>query len=278
MKFKVGDKVVVTFLRSNDAEKLHNQTAQVTKVYCLKVGNQFIYQVDYRPSGVYEDELELVQEEQVKFKAGDKVRVRSGAPCTIIAPGTTATIVDVYKVPHSNCYITIVSDVDRASYDVLSKHLELAEEAKSELQELVDKANAGHEARQRLFEKYVDQVDYKHRDNDQWFTSFSPIELRDFSRELRIKPKPKFEPYTIKSTGWNVDLEGNSDNIKIGCRSFHITTLKSALESLLNNHVFDTDVHTLSLAASRKGVHEGQHILPWADVEELYEKLKKAGV
>lgn len=137
-------------------------------------------------------------------------------------------------------------------------------------QELVDIANKGFDALRVLRERGDAEV----KNIGPWSKVNA---LADY--KARLKPKPAFEPYTIESTGWEVKYIPSVNDIAIGCKPFPVVQLQAALRALLDGDAYvlhaRADGVPVKAQATRKGIEYVGNVLPWADAEKLYEKIKE---
>lgn len=218
--------------------------------------------------------FELVQEEQMKFKVGDKVRVlKTGADGSSLIEGD---LVRVRAVGTLDVQVERLDGTRITCPFIGPAYIELVED---ELQDLVDKANAGLKALHLLYKTHRAEVEITNSilNKDQFKDLPQELDHTDDHRVIRIKPKkPKFETYFVPGVNWQVRLEGST--LHIGCLPFDLNLFAPALRALLKDHVSDFEVTRLGLQSTRSGIKQGGHVLLWADAEILSEKLNKAGI
>lgn len=161
-----------------------------------------------------------------KFKPGDRVRA-------IHQNGNVekGDILTVERSAISNggfSFFFAKEKINTFTYDgsYIEQSFELV---KSELEELVEKANEGYQAIKKLVEQHT--TDFEHK--SKFSNGFVPC-IRDdwFYYEFRVKPKKKeFKPFTVKE-GWEVSIQ--VEDLHIGCKVFDPVTLRSQLKNLLD--------------------------------------------
>ena len=154
-------------------------------------------------------------------------------------------------------------------------------EEKSELEQLVEKANEGEEAKRKLHENYYGEFERN---------IFSPgassgfrvqYEQQYFGSEFRVKPKPKFEPFEVRIDQPNQGIAGfqkvklEKDILTIGCEDFNPKNIVRVIKDF-------NECNSSSIAKNYKPTREGikyneEHILPWYEADRILEALEKAG-
>lgn len=209
-----------------------------------------------------------------KFKVGDRVRAIPGKevmdPYYTINPGEH-TVTDM--VPYSLGGPNVALTGHKRGACFCPSRLELVSEAKSELEQLVETANAGLEATATIRQKYLDQVE-RIAENDPSWKLMSNVKF-NFAKQYRIKPKPVFTPYKMKDEGYEVVLVELGTMIKIGCAAFEIKELQAALRALVINSESSYFMNRgEGYLASKTGIQHERGKISWASAEELYEKIK----
>lgn len=148
----------------------------------------------------------------------------------------------------------------------------------SELEELVKTANAGIKADQEIAARFPGQVQSFYADGDTAIVNKDKTQKSTYGFVLtdliryEILPKPAFEPFTT-SNGWRVTLEGGK--LTIGCKEFKVHSLMNDVLPLLLDMNQDKALKYGQYRATRIGILHEEKILPWADAEELYKRLKE---
>ncbi len=201
-----------------------------------------------------------------KFKVGDKVKCISlglNNECF----GVIGNIYTVLNPELENRDMMI----REANMSVSPDRFELVEENMTELEELVKKANEGYLAVNKILINYRNSVEY----NDKNSKEYREVIWTAVYTQLRIKPKPKFEPFTV-GQGWRVELNPTG-GVNVGCQNFEVRILKDALYTVCKqNHT--SSLHDLNggkLEAGRTGVHFKGHKITWEEAEKLLTALEK---
>ena len=265
-KFKVGDKIRVK--GNSDIREIR---VIVGKNHYLSMcsNNEETSLVPW-----CKDELELVEDSKPKFKVGDKVSVIAAAE-----PKVIRTIVEQVQAGY------FLSDpIDPSKHTALiwlDCELELVEDFKQSveemnLEELVECANRGFDAVATLYKNHNEEVVI----NDSPTPEYQKIGwsipggIANGNWRLRVKPTKTFEPYTIHSTDWDVEMDHSKvPEIHIGCKKFVAKDLQAALRALIEENASFSGNGSNLLRATKTGVRYVGHILPWSDAEELLKKL-----
>jgi len=219
-----------------------------------------------------------------RFKVGDRVRTACDGGFGSKYKGQLGTVMAVRKFLGKARMYLIKLDNIKSTSDLcyIANELEPAPGSAVDLpledlssQELVDIANTGIEAA-RVLGKRQD-AEFHNTYHNEW----RDLRFRDaiVLTSVRLKPKPEFKPYTIKSTGWEVSYDIGSNTVKIGCKTLELPLLKAVLKCLLDgdSDYITTPEHSVPVKfkAVRRGIKYYENTLPWADAEELYEKIKE---
>lgn len=203
-----------------------------------------------------------------KFKFGDKVR-RILPGWKDVKQGKIYTVLSQVGI---NLYL---KETEYPDYGFSVRAFELVSEAKSELEQLVETANAGLQALIKLepMRKKLKWKNYRLPYVDVGGSSriFNAIADREGDLVLGIVSEPKFTPYKTKDEGYEVKLEENI--IYVGCASFSLETLKAALRALLYDNAVQA-YKSEDFRATRNGITHPKGSITWASAEELYEKIK----
>ena len=140
---------------------------------------------------------------------------------------------------------------------------------KSELEQLVEDANKGEIAVQKIMRNYSGEViGYFENSNTKvdkdWRAVYS----------YKVKENPKFKPFHVNSGAWRVDVEGTE--ILIGCMAFKTVDLVEALKGAQTGHctLVTTGGGPLNISPTRTGVRCHKGTLPWSDVDLILDSLK----
>lgn len=204
---------------------------------------------------------------ETKFKVGDRVRC-------IDATNSCGRLkeTEIYMVAEVQESFIRLKNIENW-FDPTRFEKSETQKQPSELEQLVATANAGLAAYYELYQNHRGEIEIESfLIQCRWEPICSNHNIGAKLRTLRIKPKPKFEPYIIDSTGWQVELD-DENTIHLGCQSFNVTWLKQGLQALIDRNYSRYE----SLHATRSGVTRDEKTLPWADAEELYNKLKELG-
>lgn len=199
----------------------------------------------------------------MQFKVGDKVRVKAGrSDASKKHAGKVGVILRISDV---------VEELDISPYSeggFWMSEIEAVKEA-SELEKLVETANAGLAALRALYSKYRNKIEVEQKDgaireaNSGFYSSDSSAKL------VRVKPaKPLFVPYKTKDEGYDVTVEG--DRVTVGCAEFNLTALREGLKQLLR----DDACSYRELSSMRYGITTSKGKISWASAEELLQKLE----
>lgn len=229
----------------------------------------------------------------MKFKVGDRVKRILGhnLPFEI---GDAGEVVEIgshrdisvkldkngqIKTDNWSCYLELIPNekpeaVRRGPYycGIFSRpQSELAGvSSKSELDQLLETAEAGRQAAKRLVTEFSTEIEYDYDSHKNKTVSHGHgWGIADHSGFRKIS-KPKFEPRTIG--GLEVSLEGKT--LTVGCQSFPLKELRTAIPDLLRSNLSTVLCGTTSIRACRSGVCCAGHTMLWADVEKLYESIK----
>lgn len=143
----------------------------------------------------------------------------------------------------------------------------------SELESLIEKANEYAKIIDVLRVNYFDEIEFRSVHGSTW-RQLATRTPKNF--EYRIKPKVKFEPFTVGS--WTVDYNPHEKEIRIGCQQFNAYDLKSSLNSLCKYNYTRVIIADEDMVATRKGVSWKGHNLTWAEAERILEALEKVSV
>jgi len=136
---------------------------------------------------------------------------------------------------------------------------------KSELEQLVEKANEWAGVCKNLRQKYPNQAEVSY--NNSPFITFVGEHM---GYKFRITPKPSFQPFCI-GKNWRVEIDG--ETVKVGCKYYDARNLCKALQNVRDG----CNSNNNSLVAMKCGVRDGDHFVPWHEVDKLIEALTKAG-
>lgn len=206
------------------------------------------------------------KENTMKYKKGDKLKC-------VQNPGyKSLTLGKIYVQEQDNDCTDIKDDLGYKT-KWHSDMFQLVHE-ESELERLVRVANEGRTALSVLIKTYPDQTEYSY-DECRWHK----VNSSTFSQcEIRIKPKPIFEPFKIgsqKSPGtWLVKLD--KDDLHVGCHLFNPQYLCSALSDLTRNSSSSQLVDGHKLSSMRDGINcDGKYTISWDDCDLLCRKLEE---
>ncbi len=216
-----------------------------------------------------------------KFKSGDYVRCVDA-----VGQGTSQCLIlgETYKIlkinePPSN-YVVLVGTNDNNGLGWMPSRFSFVAEGrpeKSELQMLIEKANEGFDAVDRLNRHYPEKYQFKGERDKEFRTSFCPAKIYQF-RE--IPKKPKFEGYQTKDSEHSVSI-GKLGTLQVGCQEFDVQEVFEALKSLCEKQIPRMLLYKKGqdVTATRKGilVSGGIGEITWAEADELLQKLKEAG-
>jgi hypothetical protein len=169
--------------------------------------------------------------------------------------------------------IEVTNDPDpQYSNTRIAAYFELVSPAKSELEELVEKANQGYAARDVLREKYSDQVRAYYTGNSlNEGALLKDIHTTNWCKGYKIVPKKKvFQSYTMPEKHF-VCLHANENNLHVGCQVFSIQDLTNALRALCRD---SSAVYFKEFSASRSGVRYGANTISWASADDLLSRLE----
>lgn len=142
----------------------------------------------------------------------------------------------------------------------------------NEVEILINEANVGRRALDRLFEICPEKMEIKNATQGTEWRALKTIQHITY----RLKPRVLVPSWTT-STGWRVtyaDPSRSVDNkaVTIGCKQFdQQALLKDLIQILDNNRAHGKEY---SLIPTRKGVRFEDHILLWADAERILSELK----
>jgi len=210
----------------------------------------------------------------MKFKKGDKVVYTTtvGSNYTGKASAINPFVIGQVYTVHRDSRRIHDSYIDLEGIQVgeFECCFELAKE-KAEVCELIRKANEGYQAVYQLRTKYFSEVDFSFIGGP-----FKP-EKKDVDyipSKFRLKPKPTFITFTV-GKDWKVNLDKNL--LTIGCQTFNADEFKRAVKQSETSELADT-LKGEYLTSGRYGVKWGQHQLTWAEVDQIMEALKTAGI
>lgn len=268
-KFKVGDKVKVTYKISSSARELNGKICIIDSIETIDGSTLYAIlkeelSFNREQLGVWFDEIELVKENMSKFKVGDKVRCLKNF-------GSGYKFGEIYEVHsvyngYNECRINTVCDSNGNNFNSWGE--ENFELVTNSLEELVKKANDGYEAIYELYQNHWGNVEFKD-DTSNWGTWFKDHIIK--GRQFRIKQKP-FGPFKV-GQNWEVSLQG--DTIKIGCKQFDARSLFNSLMFL--NAGKSIIAGNYNMYATRQGVKFESHEISWEDSDKIIEALNKAG-
>lgn len=231
----------------------------------------------------------------MKFKVGDRVKRILGhnLPFEI---GDTGEVVEIgshrdisvkldkngqIKTDNWSCYLELIPNEKPEAVrrgpcycGIFSRpQSELAGvSSKSELDQLLETAEAGRRAAKKLVEEFKSEIEYDKPERrevhagDIWG-------IGSFNIGFRKASKSKFEPRKIG--GLEVSLEG--ETLTVGCQKFPLVLLRTDLKNLLDGAAYRSSVYDSadSIFVIRNGVYCAGHTMLWADVEKLYEAIKE---
>ncbi len=209
-----------------------------------------------------------------KFKVGDRVVVKDGMESISNRhPLQKGRVYEVSEPLGSDLYLD----------DNMSKCYEVSRfnPAKQDLAELVRIANEGYKAIETIIVNHFDEVEMFNKVGE-----FSSLRASDrnnpdvINRELRIKPAPTFQQFSVKNNEWVVNLVG--DRLHIGCKHFDAVAFSQILLTLFI-HGGEKTIQKygetyFSFIATRSGIAHDRFLLPWEEATKISDALIKAGI
>lgn len=266
-RFKNGDKVRC-LISGKTKGLLYDASNEVTvgKVYIvthtpLDNENLFILGDRGHITSLKAARFGLVEENQMKFKPGDRVRALKTSSCKGFNEG------NIYTVKKYNEYgILMLEKDDNGSITNgwFPEAFELVS-SQSELQTLVDQANSGFNALRKLRDKYSSEIEMKHT-HASLYRDISDIDMPyGFTFHVRIKPKTK----KFRVASWDAAIEG--ETVKIGCQQFVIQDLRNNLNALVHYNFSSSG----ELKATKTGIlFVDSHAITWEQAEQLLKELE----
>lgn len=218
-----------------------------------------------------------------EFKVGDRVRILTvdGNGCDEKFIGKLGTVI---RDASGGLYPYVRPDGDIENYCFRLSQVELVDE-RSNLEELVRRANLGLEALEVLGKQHKDKVqtlfpketDYCNPPRDK----FQPISilLNPYKPRVAVKPTPPkaptFEPITLPDSRFAVGASENPYKIKVGCAVFEREELFEALHDILKLDRPSTFRGSLHLESTRTGIRTSQGEVTWRDADILLEALER---
>ncbi len=212
------------------------------------------------------------------FKIGDRVRFEDNDNT-----GCSGSVRGAFYIVNSAEYILegqlLGLHPENKKYrklSVLSIRCSLA--PKSNVEELIRKANEGREAAEAL--EGMEGVEFIRWTGDTW--RYLPEGYFNESR-FRLEPPSVFEPFTIGS--WTVKLEGGT--LHIGCKTVLASKFLAWYAARLLGDIDSADRAMTGYAYKIIGERDGMkfyfsdsesHILPWNALDKIITALKKAGI
>jgi hypothetical protein len=291
VKFKVGDSVRVKSNAdtSTRGRELRGQAGVVTKIGNGLYGQYCKLDIEPGPvGGIWFHELEPVQPEEVgnmktRFKVGDKVR-----RVNKVLTGVVTEISPSGKMRIQN---------DRTGGMLVGYNLS-GWEPVDEFQELLDKANEGVKAMNKLNREHKGKVVFfpegagSATSLERIMNSSVPAFFNDGIDVFKHDLTPKLEPFTVGAAAWGVELRGGK--LHIGCKSFEVKPLLQCLREFssetISSFKFVTPSSPCVVTARRNGLSfsfngsfldrptNETHKLTWAEVDQIIKALEKAGV
>lgn len=200
-----------------------------------------------------------------KFKVGDKVRrmhQNADDPKFGMYAGMTYVVREVTR--HNDIYVEGVEGMWQRRF------FELVEESKSELQELVDKANEGLRALNCLYNVHKNKIEI----NGVHTTDFKSLPYLEYAQSMRIiRIKSQIFKLYNTSNGYEVKVDGNK--LYIGCQGFPLKWFTIKLGKMIapDSDVHGVEIGEIKLVACRKGISSSGHTITWADAEKIYQVL-----
>ncbi len=145
-----------------------------------------------------------------------------------------------------------------------AKHFELVG-ADTELDQLIETANKGLRALDKLKASFMDKLERLQDGNS---TARPWTNGAQYRCQLRKKSTKKFVPFQV-SNSWTVSLV-DKQFLGIGCKIFGLNAVKTALHNLLN---INASTSAGEFSASRLGIMYQGFCLPWADAEQILKAI-----
>lgn len=266
-RFKNGDKVRC-LISGKTKELPYDASEEVTvgKVYIVthtSLDNENLFILDDRghSTNLKVARFELVEENQMKFKPGDRVRALKTSGCKGFNKG------NIYTVKKYSEYGTLMLEKDdngSITNGWFPEAFELVS-SQSELQTLVDQANAGFSALRKLRDWDDNEIEIKHTHASP-YRGISGIDMPyGFTPNVRIKPKTK----KFRIASWDATIEG--ETVKIGCQQFVIQDLRNNLNALVHYNFSSSG----KLKATKTGIlFADSHAITWKEAEQLLKELE----
>lgn len=151
-----------------------------------------------------------------------------------------------------------------------------------ELQDLIDKANAGLEALEALTAKQsniVNSLDRNVPDAGNFYRI--PLNVEQLCRGMRYKIKSPLRIHLGEVGGYSIIFDNDNKTVSIGCKTFPADALLHRLLFLNDkayNSISASDALVLPITSSRKGPTDGENTISWEDSDKIIDLLTKAGV
>ena len=219
----------------------------------------------------------------MKFKVGDKVRSLGG--CGGFKRG------DVFLIHEAtdDGWIRTQKDSNGVENGWHERYFELVEADPDTLESLVDAANKGLDAinKLRIRNEEVETYNVSNQSTVDWppherknelLSVFGTILSSGYSNggfKLRVKSRPAFEHFFVSQGLYRVNVIG--DKLLIGCSTFNLKAMQEVLGALLcaNAPYFKVNGHD-TFVATRLGIKQsnGEPIVSWEDARKIYDAIK----
>lgn len=205
----------------------------------------------------------------MRFKIGDKVKALHTSQCGGFTFGNTYTVRTVY----CDRLGVEVDDKGHTNNGWTRQHFELvSDDSPTELQTLVDQANAGFSALRKLRDKYSSETEMKHNNESEYkkIPDYVIDMSYGFTPNVRIKPQTK----KFRVASWAAEIMDNT--VKIGCKIFYKNDLILAIQQLVkgDHHAFHCYESGAQFQSTRTHFICGEHRITWEQAEQLLKELE----
>jgi hypothetical protein len=199
---------------------------------------------------------------ELKFKEGDKVRCARLAPTTReLRTGFEYVITKSFWDGKDGEEVVWVEGL-QGCWSAFQFEL-----VQDELQQLVDTANAGYRAVEKL-QAYRNKLQYRSGHSDlEWedYSSYGDFQKNKVGREFRVSPKSK----DFKWKGFDVKIMKNM--VKIGCKEFNGTDLVRDLGQIIKGRLPYGMPQDMVVVRNGLSTRDGE--FTWGQLEELHKLL-----